>query len=620
MTEASKPNLFVRFFRGIWGGFNFIRRLVFGLIALFLLIAVLAGIASSVPTLQEKTALVIAPKGAIVEQYASSPIDRALAKATGEEVHETQLRDILAALDVAAKDPLIDRVVLVPDELTSAGMSTLIEIGAALERFKASGKEVIAYGDAMDQRGYYLAAHANKVYLHPEGAVILEGLARIRTYFKGAFDKLGIEPRLFRVGTYKSAGEPYIRTDQSPEAREADLFWMGDLWQRYLADVARLRKLERAKLSAEIDGYVEQIKDVEGNLAELAKRQGLVDELKTRDELRALLIEKGAEDTDNHTFRQVAFDQYTALVKARDLPIGKPKIAVVVAEGTIVDGDQPPGIIGGDSTAKLVRKAREDEEVKAVVLRVDSGGGGVFPSELIRREVELTRTAGKPVIVSMGDVAASGGYWISMNGDEIIASPSTITGSIGIFSVWFNAPQTMDKLGLNTDGAATTWLPNAFNPTEDYDPRVGELIQTVIDRGYREFITKVASARGKEPTEIEPNAQGRVWSGAQAKERGLIDRLGTFHDAIAAAAAKAGVGENYHVTYVEKELSAFERFMLDATSSAAAAWAREAGVHLPTGWLPAQVTQDLNEVRALMTDAARQRPAAIYALCECVLR
>jgi protease-4 len=618
---ASKPNIVVRFLRAIWGTFNFVRRLVFGVIALFLLIAIVSGIAGEVPRLEEKTALVIAPRGAIVEQYSSDPIERAFARLSGDPIEEVQLRDIVRALDAAAKDPMIQRVVLVPDELGSAGMATLIEIGAALDRFKTSNKPVIAYADGMDQRGYLLAAHASKIYLHPEGGVLIEGLARYRTFFKGALDKLGVEPRLFRVGEFKSAGEPYIRTEMSPEAREADLYWMGDLWERYLADVAKLRKLDPAKLKAEIEAIDSLVKAADGDLAKLAKEQGLVDELKTRDQVRAELIEAGAQDPESKSFRQIGVEEYVAAVELREPEVGNDRIAIVVAEGEITDGDQPPGTVGGDSTAKLIRQAREDERVKALVLRVDSPGGGVFPSELIRREVELTRESGKPVVVSMGDLAASGGYWISMNGDHIIASPSTITGSIGIFGLWFNVPQTMEKLGLKTDGTSTTWVAGAVQPTRPYDPRLGDVIQSVIDRGYRQFIGKVAQARGKQPADIDTIARGRVWSGAQAMERGLVDQLGTLQDAIADAATRAKLGEGYRVSYVEKELDPLERFLVNALRSGALAWVNAAGIGVPGAWvLPESVGVDVGAARRLVQDAMVHKPVAMYAHCECDLR
>ncbi len=619
-APQTKPNILWRMIRGLYRGIDSSRRFAVNMLFVLIVLILISALGQSLPQFENKTALVIAPKGAIVEQYSSSPADRALARAMGGEVEETQLRDILRALDVGARDPRVERVLLVPDRIASVGMSSLLEIGAAIDRFRASGKEVIAYGDAFDQRGYYLAAHADKIYLHPDGAILLEGLGRYRTYFKNALDKLGIEARLFRVGEYKSAAEPYIRADQSPESREADLYWMGDIWQHYLADIAKLRKLDAATLAADIDNIVALTQAEQGDLAMMAKNRGLVDELKTRDQIRRLMIDKGAEDVKEHTFRHIQLDDYVAYINATTMPTGQDKVAVVVAEGEIVDGDQPPGTVGGDSTAKLLRTARDDEHVRAVVLRVDSPGGGVFPSELIRREVELTKQAGKPVIVSMGDVAASGGYWISMNADKIIASPTTITGSIGIFGMWFNAPQAMDKLGLHTDGTGTNWISGAVDPTREYDPRLGEFIQTVIDRGYRQFIGKVAEARGKTAEQIDEIARGRVWSGAQAHERGLVDELGTLHEAIAEAAKAANLGERYDVSYVEKELSPFEKFLADATQSQAAVMWRDAGLSLPAAWLPERTSGDLVAARRLFQTALKQKPVAIFARCDCELR
>jgi protease IV len=620
MPENRSSNPFVAFLRFLWRALEFSRRLAINLVFLLIVVVIIAAIAGGMPQLEPKTALLLAPRGDIVEQYSADPADRALSRFFGEEPREVQLRDIVRALDAAAKDPAIAHVVLVPDEITSAGMSTLLEVGAALDRFRASGKQVIAYADAMDQRGYLLAAHADKVYLHPEGAVLLEGIGRYRTYFKAAFDKIGVEARLFRVGEYKSAGEPYIRTDQSPEAREADLYWMGDLWQRYLAEVAKLRKIDLAKLEAAVMAYDTSVPAAGGDLAKLALEQGLVDELKTRDEVRSLLIAKGAEDEESRSFRHVDVVDYAQRVAALDVGLGQPKLAVVVAEGEIVDGEGAPGTIGVHTTAMLLRKAREDDEVKAVVLRVDSPGGAVFPSEVIRREVELTRKAGKPVVVSMGDVAASGGYWISMNADAIVASPSTITGSIGIYGLWFNAPQTMDKLGLNVDGVGTTWVTGAVDPRRPYDERLGRIIQSVIDRGYEQFVGNVAKAREKSEDEIDAVARGRVWTGAQAKERGLVDTLGTFQDAIAMAAKSAKL-DNYHLHYIERELSPFESFMVGMGSSAAARYAQESGLSLPTAWLPDATRTDLEAARRIVANALVHKPVAMYALCgECGVR
>ena len=620
-VAPQKSNLLVRVARGFYRGLDSTRRFVLNALFVLILLLMFGALGSSVPKLEPKTALVIAPRGSIVEQYSVDPFERAMHKFFGEPEREVQVRDMLAAIDAAKSDPNIDRIVVVPDRLESAGIATLREIGSALKTFRASGKEVIAYGDGFDQRGYYLAAFADKVYLNPnpEGGVLLTGLGRYHTYFKDAFDKLGIEARLFRVGEYKSAGEPYIRSNQSPEAREADQFWMNDVWQRYLADVATERKLDAKKLAQQIDDSVAGVAANDGDLAKMALSEGLVDELKTRDEVRALLIEKGAKDEKEHTFRQIDLDQYANHVAARDVGIGEPQVAVVVAQGEIVPGDQPPGQVGGDSTSKLIRKAREDDKVKALVLRVNSPGGAVFASELVRREVELTKAAGKPVVVSMGDLAASGGYWISMNADEIVANPSTITGSIGIFGLWFNIPKTMEKLGLGRDGTGTTWLAGAFDPTRTYDPRVGQLIQGVIDNGYREFIGKVAAARNKSTQEVDQIARGRVWSGAQAKERGLVDTLGTLDDAIASAAKRAKLGDHYKLRYMEKEMSPFESLVVNASRGSVGALARELGVSAPAALLPNSARSQLESAARVLEQSRAGKPFAVLAHCQCGL-
>ncbi len=617
--QASKPFILFRPFIWLWGGLNFIRRLVFGLAALFVLFAMLAGLGKGAKPLETKTALVIAPEGAIVEQFSASPIDRAIGKALGDEVKETQLRDILRALEAAAKDPKIDRVVLFPDKVSGAGISTLRELGQAMMRFRESGKEIVAFGDGFSQGQYYLAAHANRIYMHPDAGVMLQGFGGYGPYLKGAFEKLGAEVRLFRVGEFKSAGEFLVRSDMSDEAREAQLYWLGDLWTRFVGEIAAQRNLKPEDLIAGIDDAVALVEGVGGNLGQLALDQGLVDALKTRDQLRAELIEKGAKDEENQTFRQVDLDTYLAHIDLTSPPKpGQPQVAIVVAQGEIVDGEQPPGTVGGDSTAKLLRDAREDGDVKAIVLRVDSPGGSAFASEIIRREIELAQQAGKPVVASMGDVAASGGYWISMNADKIVADPSTITGSIGVFGLWLNFPEGLSKLGINTDGAATSWMIGAFDPTRPYDERAGRMIQQVINHIYDEFITKVGAARGKEPSEIDAVARGRVWSGQQALERGLVDATGSLGDAIAAAADLAKLAEGgYRVRYVEKELSPLQKMLADALKGGAAAWIADLGLSLPTTWLPDAHERELARAKRLATDVLTQRRPGVIAHCNC---
>lgn len=578
MAEKSR-GVFATLFFWAWSLFNFVRRLVFGVIAVILLLGFLIALRAgggSGPALQERTALVLNPQGSIVEQYSSDPAQRAFAGVFGQRIKEVQLRDIVKAIDAAAADKRIERLVIEPDEMGSAGMSTLHEIGAAIDRFKAAGKDVVAVSNSMSQGQYLVAAHANQILLHPDGDLLLEGLGRYRTYYKDALDWLGVDVHLFRVGEYKSYAEPYIRNDASPESKEADLFWMNGVWNDYLKEIGAARKIDPAAISAQIENYSSAIKAVNGDLAKLALDGKLVDKLATRDEAEAYLIQKGVKE--ENSYRKIDFQDYAALVQ-RENPIDtRPQVGVVVAQGEISDGDQPAGSVGGESTAKLVRQARENKNIKAVVLRVNSPGGSAFASELIRREVELTKAAGKPVIVSMGDVAASGGYWISMNGDQIFAEPTTITGSIGIFGLFMNFPKTLAKINVHTDGVGTTPLAGALDPRRALDPKVGDIIQSIIDKGYQSFITKVAAARKKKPEEIDAIARGRVWSGTQAKERGLVDQLGGLREATAAAAAAAKLGDNYQVRYVEKSMSTWERFVVSLSNDATA--------HIAQGLVP----------------------------------
>jgi len=601
---------------GLWNLLNFTRRLVFNLLFLLLLIGFIIAMRSGAPNLTERTALVLDPKGSIVEQYTTEPLQRAFSSAFGDKVKQVQLRDILRAIDSATGDKRIERIVLQPDEIESAGLSTLREIGAALERFKASGKQVVAVSDGMDQRQYYLAAHANMILLHPDSmqGVLLTGFGAYRSYFKDALDWLSVDVHLFRVGEYKSYAEPYIRNDQSPESREADLYWMNGLWSGYLKDVAAARHLEPAQLGLLIEHYADAVKAADGDMAKLALASKLVDQLATPDEARELLIAQGVKQ--GHGFRHVDFQDYATLVERESALDVRPQIAVVVAEGEILQGDQPPGTVGGESTAKLLREAREDDKAKAVVLRVNSPGGDAFASELIRREVELTKAAHKPVVVSMGDVAASGGYWISMNGDKIFAEPTTITGSIGIFGLFLNIPNTLAKIGVHTDGVGTTPLADALDPRRPLDPKVGAVLQSLIDKGYQDFIGKVSEARHKEKTEIDAIARGRVWSGEQALERGLVDEIGGLGEALSAAAQAAGLGSNFRVRYVEKPLSTWERFVMNFNNDALARFATSVLPDMPAAlFAQPDVRSQLHLLRAL----GHGKPG-VFAYCFCDVR
>jgi len=571
---------------------------------------------TAAPKLLDKTALVLDPKGAIVEQYTNDAAQRALSNLAGDKSKQTQLRDILTAIDAAAKDPRIARIVLEPDGIDSAGLAISREIGAALDRFKATGKPVIAVSNGMTQGQYYLAAHASTILLHPASleGVLLTGFGAYRSYYKDALDWLGVDVHVFKVGTFKSYPEPYVRNDASPDAKEADLFWMNDLWGDYLKDIAAARHLDVAKISAQIADYADAVKSAGGDMAKLALADKLVDKLATPDEARQMLIADGARD--RHSYRQIDFADYAALVEREHALDTRPQVAVVVAEGEILPGDQPQGTVGGKSTAKLLRAARNDDAVKAVVLRVNSPGGDAFSSELIRREVELTKAAGKPVIVSMGNVAASGGYWISMDGTQIFAEPTTITGSIGIFGIMMNIPNTLAKIGVHIDGVGTTPLADPIDPRRALDPNVGTALQAVIENGYRNFIGKVAAARHKTPEQVDAIAQGRVWSGTQALERGLVDKIGSLKDAIAAAAQAANLGDKYRVRYVEKPLTFWERIAMNMSNDALVSFTQAVLPQMPLGLL------DQPQIRAQLRllESARDGKLGVYAYCFCSMR
>lgn len=613
MSETKRGPL-RRFFVGTWRLLDFSRRFILTVVFLFLVVLVLAAVLKPELKVADRSVLVIAPKGVIVEEYTISATDRALNRLLGQEVPQVRLRDLLQALEAAAVDARIERVLLRLDGLQGAGMATLREVGVAIDGVRAAGKQVVAYGDWYGQGAYFLAARADEIYMHPFGLAAIEGFGRYRTYFAGAFEKLGLDVRLFRVGEYKSAGETYVRTEASEEARAADRYWMNDLWQRYLTEVGGARDLAPARLQSLIDGFPQRLQAAGGDTGRMMLDAGLITELKTVDELRELMIARGVRE--ENTFRQVSMGDYLGVLERERRPMASTPVAVIVAQGTIVDGDQPAGVVGGVSTSALLRRAREDQDVKAVVLRIDSPGGGMFPSEQIRREVELTRRAGKPVVASMGDVAASGGYWIAMDADRIFADPATITGSIGIFGLWFNATETMRMLGLNTDGVTTTELAGLFDPTRPYDPRIGQVIQAYIDNGYEQFVGKVAQARGSDRDRIDQVARGRVWSGAQAHERALVDSLGGLGDAIAEARRLAGLSDDAGVVYIERELGTFERFLQNMAGSALAQVVQAGGGQRLLGWMPSAVRQDLGATLALLPRPG-DRPWQIYAHCQC---
>lgn len=609
---------FGRFMRGLGRGINVTRLIIinvlfFGLLAVFLLALFLGGRNARV---DDKTVLVIAPEGALVEQYSADPLSRALSRMSGDGVKQVQVRDMVRAIDAAATDDHVSRIVLRPDRIQAGGFAALREVGAALDRFRASGKPVLVWAANLDQGQYYLASHADKVYIDPQGGVMATGLANYRLFYKDLLDRLGVQVHLFRVGQFKSAAEPFILDHASPESKEADAFWLGGLWSTWIDEVAARRHLDPTTLRDDVDGLAERVRDARGSLADLAVEEKLVDGIATEQQFVDMLRKQGVPaGKKEQGFRQVDLGGYLAdrgLSNIDVLQTGD-GVTVVVAEGEISGGKQAQGTIGGDSTAALIRSVRNDRRTKALVLRVNSPGGEVYAAEQIRREVELTRDAGIPVVVSMGDVAASGGYWISMNANRIYAEPNTITGSIGIFGMFFTVPDTLAKIGVKSDGVATGPLAGAFDVTRPLDPKVGVLIQSIIDKGYRDFVGNVAKARGKDFAAIDAIAQGRVWTGQQALDRGLVDKLGSLEDAINDAAQEAHLGKDFNVRYAEKPMGAVERFLTNVGDSAETRVALSWGMRLPS-WVA--MLPKLAPEFALFRTAEAGKPN-VYAYCFC---
>lgn len=624
----------------IWRGLDQIRRALLNLLVLAVLIALAwALLKPGAPKLQDNTALHLKLSGNVVEQFSGSARERINTLVQGGQMpRQLRLRDVLQAVDEAARDPQITRLVLDVDELGSAGMSSLREIAAALTRFKATGKPVVAWAEGYTQGQYYLAAHASEVFVHPMGYVAIAGMGRHRIYYKDLFDRLGVQAHVVRAGRYKNFAEPYAANAPSAETQESDKGLYGALWGLYTEGIERARRLPPGSTMVAINKLPDLVAEAKGDAAQLALNTKLVDGLKTEDELRAHLVKSGAavdekkgkgNTAGSPPIRRMAWGEYLARVKPRT---DGDAVAVVVAEGNIVNGEAGPGAVGGRSTAALIRAAREDAKVKAVVLRVRSPGGSAFASEQVREQLALTRAAGKPVVVSMGDLAASGGYWISQAADAVYADAATITGSIGVVGMLPSIEGAMAKLGLKTGGYSTTWIGDGYDPRRGLDPRFEQLVQQGINHAYSDFLAKVAAARKSTPEKIHEVAQGRVWTGAQAHERGLVDQVGSYQDALANARQRAKLPADARVVHFERGGGRFEKLAALFTRVAAEAMGlgpepdHGAGVGAASApsWMqlvPAGVQQDLSELAQMLRLAAPQgaqgRGPAVVPLAHC---
>ena len=601
------------FFKWTWRLLNFVRELVLNLFFIFL---VLVGVGiwmqlSDGNTSQQtaRGALLLDISGVIVDKPSSTNrlgvIGRQLFGASSDRLQENSLFDIVNTIRQAKDDRNITGIVMDLKNFAGADQPSMQYIGKALREFRDSGKPVFAVGDSYSQGQYYLASFANKIWLSPQGTVDLHGFATNGLYYKSLLDKLKVSTHVFRVGTYKSAVEPFIRDDMSPAAREADSRWIGELWQNYLNTVAANRQIPAQQVFPGAQAMLDGLSKVDGDTAKYALDNKLVDALASNAEVeKALTKQFGCSKAENN-YRAISYYDYSLKTPA-DTGDG---IGVVFANGAIMDGEETPGNVGGDTTASQIRDARLDPKVKAIVLRVNSPGGSVSASEVIRSELAAAKAAGKPVVVSMGGMAASGGYWISTPASYIVANPSTLTGSIGIFGVINTVENSLDSIGVHTDGVATSPLADV-SVTKSLPPEVQQMMQLSIENGYKRFITLVADARKSTPAQIDKIAQGHVWTGQDAKANGLVDSLGDFDDAIAKAAELAKL-KQWHLEYYQDEPTFFDRIM-DSMSGSVRAMLPEA----IQAMLPAPLATAASAVKAESDKlAAFNDPQNRYAFC-----
>ncbi|MFU9136088.1 signal peptide peptidase SppA [Erwinia tasmaniensis] len=582
------------FFKWTWRLLNFVREVILNLF-LVVLILVCIGIyfqisRPSTPEQSPKGALIVDLTGTVVDKPSVSnklsKIGRQLLGTNSNRLKENSLFDVVDAIRQAKGDDNITGMVLDLRDFAGADQPSLQYMGKALREFRDSGKQIYATGDSYSQAQYYLASFANKIYLSPQGTVDIHGFATNGLYYKSLLDKLKVSSHVFRVGTYKSAVEPFLRDDMSPAAREADSRWMGELWQNYLNTLAANRQITPDQVFPGAQGLLDALQKTGGDTAEYAKNARLVDELASRSAVDQQLTKVFGWDKEAKDFNGTSIYDY----QVKDKQSADGNIAVIMANGAIMDGEETAGSVGGDTTAMEIRQARLDPKIKAIIFRVNSPGGSVTASETIREELAAAKAAGKPVVVSMGGLAASGGYWVSTPANYIIASPNTLTGSIGIFGVINTVENSLGAIGVHTDGVSTSPLADVAT-TKALPPEVQQMMQLSIANGYKNFLDLVAQARHKTPEQIDQIAQGHVWTGSDAKANGLVDALGDFDDAVAKAAELAKLQQPQLNWYQD------DPGMLDMLFSQMDVSIRAALPDVLKVWLPAPVMDTMAAMR-----------------------
>lgn len=606
----SKPSFIRRLLGGIWRTITHIRMALANILFLLMLVVIyFVYIGGGPEPLPGRAALLLNPAGFIVDQKA--PVDplQALLTEPSPADHEVLLRDVIQAIEMARDDDSIQALVMHLEFLVHAGISRTQELVESLESFRASGKPIVAVGDYYSQDQYLLASYADEVIGHPMGGVALEGYGMYLQYYAEALEKLSINMHVFRAGDHKSAVEPWLRNDMSSAEKEVAMRWLEDLWGRYAAAVEANRDLEAGSVNRYVNGFAERMVSGDGDAARDALDAGLLDKLLTRSEANEYLAELVGARDDEGQYQAVPFEQYLSRKRGMPLPVESgTRIAVITAQGNILPGMQPPGTIGGDSLARQISAAVADDGIKAIVLRVTSPGGSVFASEVVREQVLQARASGKPVVVSMGSIAASGGYYIAAAADEIWATPTTLTGSIGVFAAFPTLENLLQRGGVHTDGVGTTSLAGSMRLDRGLNPDLKKALDAGVTHAYRRFLEVVADGRGMSLEEVSAAAQGRVWSAADALSLGLVDQLGTLQDAIGAAASRADVSD-YKVDYIQEPLSPSALFLQQLTE-------RFGGLGLQPGTSVAGLMamyQPLIAASALINGL--QDPRHIYARC-----
>ena len=603
-----------RIFRFIGSIISGIRTLLGVVIFGFVLIAIAGMFADDLQPIPDKGALYLAPTGFLVDQKAyADPLEKILSQ--GME-SETLVRDVVEAVDAAASDSRITHLLLDTDYMTGAGLSKLEEISSALLRFKESGKPIIAVADNFSQQQYYLAAHADEIMLNPLGGVLITGFSAYSSYYKEALDKLKIKMHIFRVGDYKSAVEPYMGNSMSTGVKEERRAIIDELWQFYGSQVENLRGLPTGAINDYTNNLHTKLRSANGDSALLAKQQGLVDQVASRTQMLKYLNE--VIPSTEGEFNSINLKGYLSHIRREQITSAAAKqhrIALVVAKGTMMDGEQPEGSIGGDTLAGIFADLRKDENIKAVVLRVDSGGGSAFASEVIRDAMAATRAEGVPIVVSMGSVAASGGYWIATEADRVLALTTTITGSIGVYGVIPTVEESMAALGIYSDGVSTAEISGIMQLDRAMTPQAEMFFQAGVDNVYTQFLALVAAARNSTPVEVHEIAQGKVWTGEQALELGLVDQLGDLNEAIKVAAELANLAD-YMVDYRRKPLSVYEQLLVGMSSNVATSMT-SLGIEPQDSWLPEILSRQAKTLaQPLELLDSLSDPKGIYLLCE----